>query len=69
MRRVHVNEPGTWCWNCKPYRLGADILPTIKHMDADRLMTKAMVEFLKAALFLFLGYGWAASAYGVFPIR
>jgi hypothetical protein len=38
-------------------------------MAAERMMTRAMVEFLKAAIFVFLGYGWAATAYGVFPIR
>jgi hypothetical protein len=69
MRQVHVNESGSWCLNCEPYRPGADIHPAIKPMAAERMMTRAMVEFLKAAIFVFLGYGWAATAYGVFPIR
>jgi hypothetical protein len=67
LRRVHFKEPGTWCWNCEPYRPGAVILPaakiTISKIKADR----AMLEIVKAFVFMAAGYAWAASAYGVFP--
>jgi hypothetical protein len=67
MRRVHFEKPGTWCWKCHPYRPGAAILPAIKKRTPDRPVTRPMAELLKAFIFIAIGYGWAATAYGMFP--
>lgn len=68
MRRVHVEPNGSWCWNCEPYRPGSFILPTHTSGRIERTMNKGAVEFLKALMFIFLGYGWAAAAYGHLPM-
>lgn len=67
MRRVHTSDHGSWCWNCEPYRPGAAIRPAIRPNKIQKVLNRAPLEFLKALMFIFLGYGWAAAAYGVFP--
>ena len=34
----------------------------------ERAVNRGTLEFLKALAFIFLGYGWAAAAYGHLPI-
>lgn len=66
MRRVHITGDHSWCWNCEPYRPGAAIIPCAKPGKIEKILNRAPLEFIKALAFIFIGYGWAATAYGVF---
>jgi hypothetical protein len=67
MRRVHVTDHGSWCWNCEPFRPGAVIVPARKPGGIEKNLNTAAMEFLKAVVFVIAGYAWAVAAYGVFP--
>jgi hypothetical protein len=61
-------DPGTWCWNCAPGRPGAAIIHPVRKLRI-RAPKNGSVEFLKALIFIAVGYGWAAVSFGQLPIR
>ena len=56
----------SWCWKCEPYRAGGTIEAAAQN-KLGRIAERATIEFLKSLMFIAIGYGWAAAAYGVFP--